>query len=1228
MLEAQPAAGALQLLAALVPPARDERPEHPAVALGRGLLEPLLAVYDSPRPPAAELAPPSVLPTVSGSVAVHCVRGNVRAASASRAVCGLLLRLLEDLYESGYQRPDGGLGSGAGDVAAGLMLRVAPAAGPGAIRVRAELTASVAASGLARTKQRGLRARIEIDRAGGWLAGGPDPARPADVLRHPSLRRATIELELPLESGEPASARLILHEAVALGVHRTRWVISYTDLAEDAPLLPEARVVVGRLAAALGPLPDGGPVRQLVDLLAALGVTEPGTSQTTGGAVALSIDGIQRLLVDPRDLLAEADASRLAAALAAFLGAPAPAAGVPTRFAAEVDGVRLHADLAARTLEVETAGAGLELAAGVGAAGHVTLAADGVRDGELSLAFGAGESPSGRPVLALAGSPPRLVLRLEGAGRGLPGEVELFPSPDVAGLHRLVATAAPAGALWAGITFLRGLEPGVVALIDPLLRATGLLVGSGEDERLVVPVGMLADPASWLTHPSLLAGPDGSLDQAALTDLLDAAAALLGVGGAEPGSLELPYGIRLGPTTVEGRTALRLGIEDPVGGTGLRVTGGVAVAPGVPGGPPRVRAELATALAGATPIASAGRVELAVGASGLTARLRVPAHGVDISLIPPGAGLASLAGAAAEAAIRALPFVLDAIAALPAAHPAHPVGVAVGALGDALGLRPSGGFDGEQLEQLAADPGPQLAQRLEANLADGLDALRDLVAPALPTGVTLTRSGNDLVLAKAAPAVGVRLDTAGHRRHPARRPSRSLGRRAAPVRRGDPGRRPDARCLGDRLRARQLRGRSVERPRARPGAARAARRDRLRDRGGRAAAGGGLRPRRRPRRARRAALRAASDLRPRGGGRNARRGLRRAARADRDRRRARHRRGGGPAGEGGPRRGDDQAAARRRRLRRRRLRPRACSTPTQVFDRVLRLAANVAERAPSLPIDPLTVRITARDLAGDDVYGVAACRCRRPDGCGWSTARSPPTSRSTPHGSATGARPPASSSSCCGSAAAAPSAFFGLEIRGVGLRFGRSSGPLLDTVVAADSVALHGLFGGRRHRRVGAGGQLELTNLRLPVASAPGRQQPNRAGLMRDTATGAEQPKPAFSPALAVQKRTAPASRSTCAPATATGRGVVAIQKGFGPLYLEQVGFGVDEAERPGRSTRCCSTARCRCSASPPRSTTWRSPTSSSNPGDLLRSAQLGGRPRRARGRGRHRRPQHLPAAC
>ena len=615
ILEAQPGAGALQLLASLVPPADPARPEHGAVDLGRGLLAPLLAIYDSSRPPAAELAPPATPPTVPGTVAVHCVRGRAAPASASRAVVGLILRALQDLYEASYRQPEQALDPAAGDIAAGLLVRVAPAAGPGTVRVRTELIAGVAAAGLARSTQRGLRARIDIDRVGGWLAGGPDPTRAANVLRHPSLRRATIEVVLPLTSAEPASARLILHEAVALGARHARWVISQSDLAEGSPLLPEARILVGRLASALGPLPASGPVRQLADLLEALGATEPGTALGTGTPLALSVDGIQRLLVDPRDLVRHGDPARLAAALASLLGASADGA----RFSAEVDGVTFKADLAARTLEVQTAG--IDLAAGVHAGGGVTVALDGVRDAQLTLAFGAAGGPSARPVLALEGSPPRLALRLQGAGGGLPAEVELFPAPDGPGLRRLLVAAGPAQVLWAGITFLRSLDPSVVALIDPLLRAAGLLVGSGEPERVVVPVGLLADPAAWLGHPALLAGPDGSLDPAKLSALLDAAGTVLGVRGAQPGTWALPYGLGLKTGAIGGHASLAFGIEDPLADTGLRIAGDVAVAPGRP---PALQGDLTVALPGAAPIESAGRIELTAGTAGLTIRLRIP----------------------------------------------------------------------------------------------------------------------------------------------------------------------------------------------------------------------------------------------------------------------------------------------------------------------------------------------------------------------------------------------------------------------------------------------------------------------------------------------------------------------------------------------------------------------------------------------------------------------------
>ena len=84
----------------------------------------------------------------------------------------------------------------------------------------------------------------------------------------------------------------------------------------------------------------------------------------------------------------------------------------------------------------------------------------------------------------------------------------------------------------------------------------------------------------------------------------------------------------------------------------------------------------------------------------------------------------------------------------------------MGALGDALGLRPAGTFSAGELTALAADPGPQLAQRLRRGvLADAVQALADFLAPAVPPGWTIARDGDDLVVTHTAAAgtLGLRM---------------------------------------------------------------------------------------------------------------------------------------------------------------------------------------------------------------------------------------------------------------------------------------------------------------------------------------------------------------------------------------------------------------------------------------------------------------------------------------
>ena len=72
---------------------------------------------------------------------------------------------------------------------------------------------------------------------------------------------------------------------------------------------------------------------------------------------------------------------------------------------------------------------------------------------------------------------------------------------------------------------------------------------------------------------------------------------------------------------------------------------------------------------------------------------------------------------------------------------------------------------------------------------------------------------------------------------------------------------------------------------------------------------------------------------------------------------------------------------------------------------------------------------------------------------------------------------------------------------------------------------------------------------------------------MRDT--GPTPPKPAFSPALAIQKHGNGAVAVTLSAGEAHGPWWIAIQKGFGPLYLEQVGFGVTNPTGASSASRC-----------------------------------------------------------
>ncbi len=1182
VLEAQPVAGAFALVAALLPAPDPDRPDDPVTARARALLAALTAAYAMPASPLADLVPPGPPAPLPGDVELHCVRGVVDATSVTAAVSAVLA---SGLAAASGTSDDAGNGV-AGEPLLGIGVNLAydPPATPGELRITVD--AALTTPVLGAPVMPALRARVGIGRVGGWLAGGPDPARPADVARTPSLRRAELQLDLQGFGGDAlaaASARVLLHEASALTVTRTLWEVSHSGPGD--PLLPEVQVLLGRLAAALGPIPAVGSPRVLADLLAALGLLD-GTAAgpiPTDATVGFSIDGMRRLLVDPAGLVRDATAAgsasaqALATALAALAGAPP--SGRPGVVVARVGGVTVDLDVATGALTV--AASGLAGDAGIELGGSFAMAPGGAPAASLTLAVGAGDSPNGRPVIELAvdasaGEPLSLACRWEGAGSTFPARVPLLPVPDLDGLTRILIAALPAQVLMAGIEFLRSLQPGAVALVDPALRLLGLIRGEGADARPVLPAALLADPGHWFGHATVLGTASGAgFDTGKLAALLDLGATVLGIEQPEPGVWTLPYGMELAANSSGGagggRATLDLGLAEPVAGAGLRIAGAVGVVlPGlVEGGdiaPAGLTAQISIALPGTAAIDTGGRLTLTLGSAGLAIRLVVPGSGVDISLWPEGPGLADLGSVAGAAATYALPLALDAIAGVPSNHPARPVGVALAALGDALALRVGGEFSGAELQLLGADPAGELARRLSGALPAGLDALSALLAPALPAGYQLARTGTELVFSRTSGGVtaelrltvpgggvatGLQVTAAVSGLEPL--PGAALGGRLA----ASPSGLTEAAVTFAVDPASGLPiGPIVLAPVAEVAI-------------GSAPAGG---------------ARVAAGLGLEGG--DSVQGVLRfgppvmfALEAT-----------GAPLAEAlaallVPVAVDlalatdevtellDREVIGTASLRE--LLDRVAFVDTgaglafdpgildlsELWTRLLRLAGNIAAHTPELPVEPLTLGIAARDLGpGDRVYGVAVSL---PDGqrfslTGETAGTTVDVEVDTSWITSTGTD--GLSIELLRITDDEPEPFFGISVHGIGVRVGSSTGPLLDTFVGVDSVALHTLASVGTTGVTDVGGQLELTGLQVALGGADDSTNQVAAGVMRDAASGGEPPAPTFSPGLAVQRHGGGDVSIDLRAGEGDGPWWIGIQHAFGPVYIEQIGLGVSRS--------------------------------------------------------------------
>jgi hypothetical protein len=1095
-LDTQPTADALRLLSRLLP-SEGEEPDDQVLALGRALVLSMMQLADR-ADPGVDLRLATVEPAAPrAGLAVTALFGDVSASQVRESITAIVAAGLAARAHARVATP---LPRATG-MCAGLRWEL-PAVAGGALAIKgsAELSLLSFNTTTGVTSERVLRARLHIGDRLGWLSATPEL----------SLRTIAADVTMPLDGSAAGSTRITLQDARVFGQSWERLILGTG--AGAVSVLPEARVLLAAAVQRLRADVASSASDACADLLTALALID-----ASGGAEA---DAFEQLVHDPAGLIRQrlaAAGDQLAEAVAALLGPP----GASIDFVAR--SVRVSGGDATRgrfgwSADVTAAPSGLS--------GTLKFGPDGALPvvGGLQLRF---------TLQPFAGS-----VHWHHPGGGSDSAV-LWPAPDAAALARMLARGAPALGGQLALEILRRADEDARPLIDAVLDALGLLGGVvGDAERALRPVaGLLRDPSGWLRSSGSLASSPLKVQ-----GLFDALRPVLGLAGAAGTPLQLANGVALS-VAADGPGARLALTVDPgswvaPGGGGARFTGGIGASLAVfPSGPPTAGLEMHLGLAGAASGRQAVHARLA--AAGLEVFLR-PASGADIALVP-FAGLSSLA-AAAQAA---LPFLLDQLAAV-----AAPVGPLVQKMGDALALR-SGTprkFDGAALHAWASDPVGSLNAAATSIMAEGLSTIAPLLDANVPAAVTVAATHNDLSVTVGGFTLGWAPTV-----HTV-----TLAANALPV--------PGIDTLSFTL---SISSAGLNEVSVTAGPAQID------------AGGVELRP----------FITVAAGLNP-AGGRRVLVGMaaddthRFAVRWLLDSAQFAFVASNGTIAAAVDTTDPAQVALRiveviadlvaavamaqqsvkdlldktvgvgnvgvRNLLRGVVLRDQA--NPTQLIDglfdpatlltRLHKLFSNIGTAGIVIPVDPLTVSF----LKVGDVIGLqVGLSTRFPlvtgDVSVWlENDHSWITPNPGSGGLFVGFLPTS------GPLAFKPS----LVVNGLGLRVGKSSGPLIDAGLSIESVALH-VFAAIGPGDVRNGGvQLQFANLALATSGAGGNNGIAQ-GVLRDT--GPTPPRPAFSPALAIQKRDNNPVAVSLRAGDPPGPWWIAIQKGFGPLYLEQIGF-------------------------------------------------------------------------
>ncbi|HAU17167.1 MAG TPA: hypothetical protein DCS72_02330, partial [Marinobacter adhaerens] len=552
----------------------------------------------------------------------------------------------------------------------------------------------------------------------GWLVGGPGAGQNDIEVRWVSAR-----LYLPLAGSTRVSgARIVLHEANCFGVRRDQWVIE-SGAGVASPSLPTSEVhlilaeVVGRLAAAS---PD------LSQLLADIGLVAGG---------GYDPEGFDQLILDASAAInAAVDASP--ASLAGALRALGGFGGAGAEISWALDAATIAVDLNSRAFALDVN----HVAADLVPLGLTLFAS--ASSASISGSIGAIEPDVGGLRLvasaATGGVSPALTIAWQTPGSLSATSINLLSSlstSEQAALAKLGAGFIPSTLLAGLVDHLRetASDDARVA-IEVIMDGLDLLAPPSElpSRRVLLPWALFMDPVGWLKTGAApwKADPFGQAIQA-----FDALGQLL-IPGFTGGGFDFSNEVSVTYGVASERLNVAVAIETShsLGATPVIISlgGGLSIA---------TNGSISTLVSSSATFDGKG-VAISLSPDIRIDLLRA-APAAPMQIYPSGPGLGSLLATGAGMAIPVALNALIAERANPTPSLQKNVATAVFELGSALDLLESNQFADARIQTFAADPAGVLLSRLPnlvvtaiSQLANALDPAGTVVSTSTPaTGI-------------------------------------------------------------------------------------------------------------------------------------------------------------------------------------------------------------------------------------------------------------------------------------------------------------------------------------------------------------------------------------------------------------------------------------------------------------------------------------------------------------